>query len=328
MGLMDARPSAPPTADTGPDGWTRLPAAPCAHGACPVWRGLEDRLYWLDTAELRLWRLHVPSGHSEWQALPGAPGALAPCRRGGWLIALRDGIYHLAGWGLPLERLVDAPYDTRRLHVSTATCDPWGRLWLATSVDARDRAEGAVYCLRARDRQRPELTLVQTGAVTSNGLAWSPDGTRLYWADPHRHTIDTLPLSTAGRWPPTLGARLLLRRFQPRPTGAPAADTAAPAYGGRPAGATIDSAGRYWVAMEEGGRVVCLDERGHIVTEWSLPARCPTALCFGGPDLRTLFVTTARRHRSAAELAQFPDSGSVWSRRVSVPGRPAPLYWD
>ena len=98
-----------PSTDPGVDGWTRLTAPACARAVAAVWLGIEDRLDGLDSGLQRLWRLHVPSGRSEWRELPQAPGGLVPCRRGGWLVALRDRVYHLPGWDLPLQRIADAP---------------------------------------------------------------------------------------------------------------------------------------------------------------------------------------------------------------------------
>lgn len=304
---------------TDADGWRAVSAPVCARGESPVWRGLEDRLYWLDSGLNRLWRLHLPSGRSEWIELPATPGALAPCRQGGWLLALRDGLYHLPQWQMPLERLAEAPYDTRRLRFHDGKCDPWGRFWIGSGVEADERPDGGLYCLRARDRQRPELALILSGIGRASGLAWPPDGKWLYCADSGARTVYTLPMNRAGQWPPALGMRLILKRFE---TASGHAD------GGRPAGAAVDSAGNYWVAMDDGGRVVCLSPTGHVLADWPLPARCPTGLCFGGRDLRTLFVTTAREHRSAAELSQYPDSGAVFARPVPLAGLPPATYWD
>jgi len=52
--------------------------------------------------------------------------------------------------------------------------------------------------------------------------------------------------------------------------------------------------------------------------EITLPARCPTMIAFGGPDLRTLYITTGRHGRSVAELEQYPHSGCVFSVGVDV----------
>jgi len=310
------------------DGWERVTPPVSAHGESPVWRGIEDRLYWVDIGLQRMWRLHVPSGRTEFWELPATPGAIAPCRRGGWLVALRDGIYHTPQWRMPLERIADAPYDQRRIRFHDGRCDPWGRFWIGSCVETRDQPDGALYCLRARDRQRPELALMQAGVHSSNGLAWAPDGKLLYWADTAGHTVYTLPMVTAGQWPPVLGMRLPLKHFPAKPVDWVFEHALGADYGGRPDGAAVDSAGHYWVAMYEGARVVCLNSRGDILVDLPLPAQCPTMVCFGGQDLRTLYVTTARQHRTAPELAHYPDSGAVFARRVAVPGLPPATYWD
>ena len=101
-----------------------------------------------------------------------------------------------------------------------------------------------------------------------------------------------------------------------------------PGYGGRPDGAAVDAEGCYWVAMFEGARVLRLSPQGEILQELPLPAQCPTMPCFGGEDLKTLYVTTARHKRGAQELADYPQSGCVFSTRVSVPGLPVNFFQD
>jgi sugar lactone lactonase YvrE len=93
-------------------------------------------------------------------------------------------------------------------------------------------------------------------------------------------------------------------------------------YGGRPDGAAVDAEGCYWVAMFEGARVLRLSPAGEVLAELKLPVRCPTMPCFGGADLRTLYITTARENRSADELAREPWAGCVLQCRVDVPGLP------
>ena len=64
-------------------------------------------------------------------------------------------------------------------------------------------------------------------------------------------------------------------------------------------------------------------QAGELLEDIALPVRCPTMPCFGGADLRTLFITTARDKRPADELAQEPWAGAVLTLRVEVPGLPA-----
>jgi sugar lactone lactonase YvrE len=75
--------------------------------------------------------------------------------------------------------------------------------------------------------------------------------------------------------------------------------------------------------MFEGARLLRLSPAGQVLQELPLPVRCPTMPCFGGPDLRTLYITTSREKRSATELAREPLAGRVLFTRVDVPGLPA-----
>ena len=88
----------------------------------------------------------------------------------------------------------------------------------------------------------------------------------------------------------------------------------------------MDSEGNYWVAMYEGGRLLRLSPTGELLQQIDLPLRCPTAVCFGGQDLRTLYVTSASKGRSAQELEQYPHSGKVLAFTVDVPGLEQPEY--
>jgi len=151
--------------------------------------------------------------------------------------------------------------------------------------------------------------------TNSNGLAWSLDGRTMYHADTTSHRIDVYDYDVeTGQH----GNRRSLLTF---PTDKKAAD-----YIGRPDGATMDSEGNYWVAMFEGARILCIAPDGAIVRQLALPVRCPTSVAFGGPDLRTLYITSASHGRSAEELAEYPLSGKVLSIRMDVAGREEPEY--
>lgn len=313
---------------TDPDGWTRWTEPLSAWGASPVWRGIEDRLYWADPGLKRVNRLHLPTGRVDHWDLGQPVVALVPCRQGGWLIVLPDGVHHSPQWQMPLTLLARAPFDPRLQRFAAAVCDPWGRLWLGSHCDVACPGEAALYCLRARDRQHPELAMARAGVGGTQALAFHADGRQLVRADLLGGAVEVLPLRSAGRWPVELGLPQPLWRATPRPAGWRFEDALGRDWGGRPAAVALDNAGRCWVAMHEGGRVLCLSPGGQLLAELVLPAQCPTGLCFGGRDLRTLFVTTARQHRSAAELAHYPDSGAVFARPVAVTGLPPAVYWD
>ena len=139
----------------------------------------------------------------------------------------------------------------------------------------------------------------------------------MYWADTKAHAVYAFDLD--GR-DGSLSRRRVFQQFA-----LPIAGQATTAYGGRPDGATVDAEGAYWVAMFEGQRLLRFAPDGKLLIELPLPVRCPTMPCFGGPDLRTLYITTARDKRPAEELAAQPLAGCMLQLRVDVPGLPAHL---
>ena len=297
--------------------WNRLTEEPDALGESPFWHPAEQRLYWVDIAGRALRRADPRTGvHDRWR-MPSEPGCIAPRAGGGLAIALRDGLYIAAAWGGPLQRLAEAPYDNATTRFNDGRADPEGRWWIGTMYEPRDQALATLMRFGPGGWQR-----MAGGATTGNGLAFSPDGCTLYWADTPGHVVRTWQRDPASG---DLSQPREFHRFTPRPAGWLPGDAG---YGGRPDGAAVDAEGFYWLAMYEGGRLLRLDPAGRIAGEWLLPLRCPTMPCFGGEDRRTLYLTSARQGRSAAELAACPDSGHVLWARVEVPGLPVNFFID
>jgi sugar lactone lactonase YvrE len=315
--------------------WTPLKDSLCQLGESPFWHPTEQSLYWLDIPGRTVLRARLGAAREGIDAeavverwpLPSEPGCMAPARRGGLVIALREGIHRARTWGGALELLAPAAHDVRTLRFNDGKCDTLGRFWAGTLNEARDGATAALYCLDARpDRPvgAPRFARMAGGATTANGLAFSPDDRTMYWADTPAHRVRA--------WDWDAGANVLARerafaRFPAKPA-AWASQAGQLPYAGRPDGAAVDSRGDYWVAMFEGAQVQRLAPGGERLEAIALPAQCPTMPCFGGPDLRTLYVTTAMSGRPAAELARLPDSGRVLARRVQTPGLPVRFFED
>lgn len=293
--------------------WHTITPEPDALGESPFW--LDGHLHWVDIAGRALLRLR-PGGAVQRWPLPSEPGCAAPVRGGGFVIALRDGIYRARGWGGALECVARLPYDPATQRANDGKCDALGRLWVGTVYEGSPRQPlAALYCVDLR-AGAPRVDGVLHGAITANGLAWSPDGGTLYWTDTPSHAIRRWPCDEHG-YPQGAGAVWV--QFPGKPEGWQPGD---PGYGGRPDGATVDAQGRYWCAMYEGGRVLQMAPGGEVLASHATPALCPTMPCLGGEGLRTLFVTTARKGRPAEELARLPASGHVLARQVEGAGLP------
>ncbi|WP_200947261.1 SMP-30/gluconolactonase/LRE family protein [Ramlibacter sp. Leaf400] len=305
---------------TQPTPWRSVVAQPDRLGESPFWHPGERRLYWVDIPGRRLRRADPDSGAAESWAMPQEPGCFAPARRGGWVIALRDGMYRAHGWGGELSLLHRFDYDATNTRFNDGKADPQGRFWAGTVFEPKTRAAGELYSLDCR-AGAPRAQRMADGVTTANGLAWSPAGDTVYWTDTPRHLVRAWDWDAANN---RLSNERVFHQFPSKPSGWNVGD---PGYGGRPDGATVDAQGHYWCAMFEGGRIVRLSPAGEIVDEIATPMPCPTMPCFGGDDLRTLFVTSAG-DRPATERDRWPQSGHVVATRVDVPGLPVNFFID
>lgn len=287
-----------------------LPTAPSLLGESPLWQPREQRLYWCDIPGRRLNCFDPASGRHQHWSLDTEVACCAALERGGLLLALRDGLWRFDPADGTRTRLSAAPYDVAVERYNDGKADPQGRFWIGTIYEPRDAARAALYRWAGGHLER-----AAGGVTVSNGLAWSPDARTLYWADTPAHVVYACDFDAdAG----TLSNRRDFARFTPRDPDLPIAS-----YGGRPDGAAVDAEGCYWVAMFEGARILRFAPGGELLQAIHLPVRCPTMPCFGGTDLRTLYITTARDKRPAPELAEMPLSGCVLHLRVDVPGLPA-----
>lgn len=313
--------------------WNTVAAPPNELGESPFWHPDEQMLYWVDIPARLILRCDVFTGMVEHWPMPSDPGCIAPAWTGGLrgsssglVVALRDGIYRARSWGGALELLAAAPHDTATTRFNDGKADPAGRFWAGNMYEPRDVKAAQLFCLDRRNGQTGALEVKAGDATIANGLAWSPDAATVYWTDTTAHTI------RAWDWNPVTNAlqhERIFKQWPGKPDGwQPDRPDTNLAYGGRPDGAAVDVEGNYYVAMFEGARVLKLSPGGDVLQDIPVPARCPTMPCFGGDDLRTLYLTTARHHRPAAELRDYPDSGCIFSMQVDTPGLPVNFFRD
>jgi sugar lactone lactonase YvrE len=305
--------------------WHTAVTAPSELGESPFWHPDEQLLYWVDIAARQIHRANVFMGTHESWAMPSEPGCIAPAKTkgeaSGLVIALRNGIYRARQWGGALELLAPALHDPATTRFNDGKADLLGRFWAGTIYEPRDAARAQLFSLDGR-RAAPALECKAGNATTANGLAWSPDAGTLYWADTPRHTIRAWDWDAAAN---TLRGERVFFQWPGKPEGW---QPGMAGYGGRPDGAAVDAQGNYYVAMYEGARLLKLSPAGALLAEFAVPAQCPTMPCFGGDDLKTLYLTSARQGRPAQELQIYPQSGCVFSLQVEVPGLPVNFFVD
>ncbi len=289
--------------------WTALPVAPSLLGESPFWHPDEAALYWVDIPGKTLNRWHPETALHRLWPLPAEAGCCAPLPGGDLLLAMRDGLFRFDPASGRRQLLAGPPYDPRVERYNDGKADPQGRLWVGTIYEPRDAPLAVLHRWSAG-----KLAKMAGGVTVSNGLAFSPDGRTMLWSDTLAHRIDALDFDGADG---SLSRQRIFAQFPLKMRGQDLTT-----YGGRPDGAAMDAEGCCWVAMFEGQRLVRLSPTGELLLSISLPVRCPTMPCFGGLDLRTLYVTSARANRPPDELAAQPAAGCVLSARVEVPGLP------
>lgn len=290
-------------------------------GESPFWHPQEQTLYWVDIPGKKVLRANVYMGTVETWPMPTEPGCIAPALSGGLVIARRDGVFRAHDWGGALQKLATLPYDVAVVRANDGKCDALGRFWVGTIDEPKARQAAALYSIDCR--KGPAVIAQHAGeALTGNGLAWSVDGRTLYWSDTPNHIIHAWTYDLDDN---VLSGHRSFAAFARKPDGWTFEDSR---YQGRPDGAAVDVQGNYYAAMFEGRRIAKFSPDGRLLEEIPTPAQCPTMPCFGGEDLKTLYLTTARHGRSADELKRFPLSGAVFSMRVDVPGLPVNFFVD
>lgn len=279
----------------------------CELGECPCWDTRESVLWFTDIVGKRLHRYDAEAGTDDVLEAPEEIGCFAPTADGDIVAGMRSGIWLLSSKGKPARMLAGNPEEARTHRFNDGGTDPRGRFWLGTMDATKKEANAHLYRFDRRG-----LAAVEGGLLTSNGVAFSPDGQWMYHSDTPRRKIYRYAYDVDA------GEATERRIF---------VDIAAdPTASGGPDGGAVDAEGCYWTALYGGGVVRRYSPDGNLLGEHAVPARCPTMPAFGGADMKTLFVTTACDGRSASELSKYPLSGSLFRMPVDVPGLVKPAF--
>ena len=230
-------------------------------------------------------------------------GAVAPAIGGGYVLAAGQDFCSSTRPG-SIHELAQPEAGHTDVRMNDGACDPQGRFWAGTMACGESPEAGTLYRLELDGSCRTVLT----GLTISNGIGWSPDGSTMYLSDSGTGWVD------ACRFDGATGAisrrRTLIRIEQP--------ETA-------PDGLIVDQDGGIWVALWSGGAVNEYGPDGSLLASVAIPAQQPTSCAFGGPELATLFVTTARADLDEVALLNEPDAGRVFAiEGLRCPRHPMP----
>ncbi|PJI88605.1 SMP-30/gluconolactonase/LRE family protein [Sphingomonas koreensis] len=272
--------------------------APLLEG--PVWVQRDAALWFVDIKSHRIHRFDPASGERRSWDAPAQVGFCLPAANGKFVAGLQTGLAIFDPADRSFTPLTDPEPALPGNRLNDGTVDPAGRLWFGTMDDGESEATGRIYRLGGDGR-----CVAETAAVSiSNGPAVSPDGRTLYHVDTLGGVIHSAAIGDDG----ILGDSRVFATI--------------PNSEGFPDGPAVDAEGCVWIGLYNGAAVRRYSPAGELLDVVAFPVGAITKVAFGGPDLRTVYATTASKHLDADGRAEEPHAGDLFAFRVSVPGMP------
>lgn len=258
----------------------------CLLGEGPLWHPEREQLFWCDiTGKAILSRKDDQAVHWDWPEMVSAAGWVDDARL---LVASQSALSLFDIETGAIERLMGLEADNPLTRSNDGRADPFGGFWIGTMGLNCEPGLGAIYRF-----YRGELRRLRAGISVSNAICFSPDGETAYFADTPTHRIMRWKLGRDG-WP----------------VGEPEIFVELGAEGLKPDGAVVDNTGVLWNAHWGDGLLCAYGVDGRRLARIEMPAPLLTCPAFGGPDLGTIYLTSASE-LSAEALQRFPESGFV-----------------
>jgi sugar lactone lactonase YvrE len=245
-------------------------------GESPIWSAAESCLYFVDILEKQIYRYNDASQSLHSFPVPEMVTAVAPRRAGGLVASTKRGIAFVDLAAGSFQRVWDLDREPQGNRFNDAKCDPEARFWAGTMSESEwDAPCGTLYRVGPDSVPQPMVDHVRC----SNGLGWSPDTQTFYYMERFAHTIYAYDYDIQAG---SLSHRRVFAVLDP-------------ASGAFPDGLTVDAEGCVWNAQPVFGRLVRYDPQGRIDQIVETPVSRCTSCSFGGYDLATLYITSARQ---------------------------------
>lgn len=264
----------------------------CILGEGPLWHPERAQLFWFDILGKRL-LTRTSEGEQIWQ-FDECVSAAGRVDRETLIMASATALWRFEIETGVREKLTDLEADNPVTRSNDGRADPFGGFWIGTMGYNAEPGAGAIYRYF-----RGELRRLYQGITVSNAISFSPDGHFACYTDSRDRRVMKQALDGDG-WPagePEVFLDLRQEKFN--------AD-----------GAVMDAEGRLWNAQWGAGRVACYTPDGRLTDTFAVPTAQSSCPAFGGPDLTTLFVTTA-----AEGLTDDPMAGKTFCIETNIKGQ-------
>lgn len=270
-------------------------------GTSPLWDPSRNVLYWVDITGRTLYEYNPQTkGSREWVFNKQVTAVILESDTTVMLALDTELVrFNIPQKSIKVLAVLDNPQGDRRFN--QGSCGPEGYFWVGSMALDMEKGKGALYCLS----KKGSFEKILQGVTVSNGIVWSSGNNFMYYNDSPTRRIQRY------RYYQQTGDILLDGNAVKIKKGR-----------GLPSGMTADLKGNLWVAHWGGFSVCCYNPyTGELLAKVELPVPNVTSCVFGGEDMETLYITTARAGLSEEELELYPLSGSVFSCKVGAQGR-------
>ncbi|MBP85370.1 MAG: hypothetical protein CMJ64_01420 [Planctomycetaceae bacterium] len=287
---------------------TLLLDAQATLGEGPIWDQRDNILWWIDINEHKLHRFDPATHEKETFDVGQRVGTVVPRCSGGLMLAVQNGFASFDPSNGSLRIVADPESHLPENRFNDGKCDPAGRFWAGTLELVEENMQaGTLYCLLENGRVKAKVPNVGI----SNGIVWTSDKKTMYYIDTPTRRVDAFDYDN------DTGAISNRRPAIELPDD----------FVGYPDGMTIDAEDNLWVCFWGGWRVVRFDPAtGQQLSRIDVPASQVTACALGGPELKNLYITTARRDLKGTALEKEPHAGGLFHAKVDIAGVPATAY--
>ena len=278
---------------------------PAILGEGPLWVARENAVYWVDIVSKKVYRYGVADDTRRAWMYEAGVTSLAERRQGGLVGTVRDGFAFIDLEAGIFKPIVMPEADMPENRFNDGKVDENGRYWAGTMDDGEKLETGSLYRLDG------DLTLhkMDENYTITNGPAFSVDGKTLYHTDTAKRTIFAFDFSEDG----AISNKRVFAELVAKEEG-------------YPDGMTVDSEDCIWLAHFAGSRVTRYSPEGKVIQVITMPVPNITSCTFAGPDLDTMYITTARHLLKEEDVRKYPLSGSLFSCKPGVMGLPTPLF--
>ncbi len=271
-------------------------------GEGPIWDPKTQVLWWVDILEGLVHR-HDPVDEAN-QSWPVEQmiGTIVTAQDDRLVIAAEKGFYWFDPETGNIELIVEPEPDKPQHRFNDGKCDPAGRLWAGTMPISEEGSSGTLYCLHPDGKAETK----QTGYAIPNGIVWNDEATIMYHIDSPTRRVDAWDYDNSTG---SISNRRAVYHVQQE--------------GAFPDGMAMDVEGKIWLALWGGWAVIRFDPvNGEELARIPVPVSRTSACAFGGPNLDTLFITTAKKDITPDELEKEPLAGCVFKTNPGVCGQP------